>query len=88
MDAPEDNSDASGNPPAVAKRGVRSVYEGTPPKPDAVVARGMQREFRSLALFNREEGESPYASNSRFALEYALHILTAVDFSCICTLPS
>ena len=88
MDAPEDNSDASGNPPAVAKRGVRSVYEGTPPKPDAVVARGMQRGCRSLPLFNPEEGESPHASNSRFALKYALHILSLLDFSCICTLPS
>ena len=88
MDAPDPPSERSNDEHGIAKRGVRSVYEGTPPKPDAVVARGMQRGCRSLPLFNPEEGESPYASNSRFALKYALHILSLLDFSCNCTLPS
>ena len=70
MDAVEDTADASESAPAVAKRGVRDLYSGTPPKPVASAARGNEFGRAQARLFTQEEAESTDSTNSRCALEF------------------
>ena len=72
MDAPEVSGDVSKGAPAVAKRDVRSLYKGTPPKPVGCLARGDEFGRSKTRLFIQESAESTDSTNSRYTFEILL----------------